>query len=114
LAAASEARLRAFTRLIRVYEDARRAVAYLRAAQGDADTIAPSLYPGRPRRRPTDVSTAVPTEPQAPVAGTGGAAAAPAVGNGTTTNVPAVSPATVAAAVAPQRGAPASEDPFLS
>jgi hypothetical protein len=47
VAAASEARLRAFTQLIRVYEDARRAVAYLRAAEGDADTIAPSLYPGR-------------------------------------------------------------------
>ena len=50
LAAASEARLRAFTQLIRVYEDARRAVNYLRAPQGDADTIAPSLYPGRERR----------------------------------------------------------------
>lgn len=69
LAAAADHRLRAFTKMLTVYEDARRAVGYLRARQGDADTIAPSLYPGRPRRRgaeepvaaPTDGSNAVPT-----------------------------------------------------
>lgn len=49
VAEATDERLRAFTLLFFAYDDARRAVAYLRAAQGDADDIAPSLYPGRPR-----------------------------------------------------------------
>lgn len=51
ISAAMERRVRAFTLLSRAYEDARRAVAYLRAGAGDADVIAPSLYPGRPRPR---------------------------------------------------------------
>jgi hypothetical protein len=114
VAAASETRLRAFTQLIRVYEDARRAVTYLRAAEGDADTIAPSLYPGRPRRRTTDTVTAAPTDPQTPVAGASSTPAAPAVGNATSTSVPALSPAAVAASVAAQKGAPESKDPFLA
>jgi hypothetical protein len=109
VAAASEARLRAFTQLIRLYEDARRAVAYLRAAEGDADTIAPSLYPGRPRRRVTDTSTPVPADPQTPAAGASNKPAAPVAGNATSTSVPAVSPA-----LAAQKGAPASKDPFLT
>jgi hypothetical protein len=45
-----------------VYEDVRRAVAYLRAREGDADAIAPSLYPGRPRRRQSEADA-----PAAPV-----------------------------------------------
>jgi hypothetical protein len=114
VATASEARLRAFTQLIHVYEDARRAVTYLRAAEGDADTIAPSLYPGRPRRRTTDTVAAAPTDPQVPAAGASTTLAAPGVGNATSTTVPALSPAAVAAAVAAQKGAPASKDPFLS
>jgi hypothetical protein len=63
LAAAADHRLRAFTKMLTVYEDARRAVGYLRARHGDSDSIAPSLYPGRPRRRPTDESTTTPAEP---------------------------------------------------
>lgn len=70
LAAAVDIRLRAFTRFISVYEDARRAVGYLRAPYGDADTIAPSLYPGRPRRRNTEDTA---TDPVAPVGTTPGA-----------------------------------------
>ncbi len=62
VADAMDQRTRAFTLLAIVYEDARRAVAYLRAAAGDADSIAPSLYPGRPRPRKA------PTESQAPAA----------------------------------------------
>ncbi len=53
VAAASEVRMRAFTKLTQVYDDTRRAVGYLRAPQGDADKIAPTLYPGRPKRRPS-------------------------------------------------------------
>jgi hypothetical protein len=54
VAAATDQRLRAFTLVLRTYEDARRAVNYLRARQGDADAIMPSLYPGRPRRRQSE------------------------------------------------------------
>jgi hypothetical protein len=79
LAAAAERRLRAFTKMLDVYEDGRRAIGYLRGRQGDADSIAPSLYPGRPRRRateepapvgtePTTGTTPVPTPPAAPPA----------------------------------------------
>lgn len=60
-AAAADHRLRAFTKLLAVYEDARRAVGYLRSRQGDADSIAPSLYPGRPRRRNTTEPASTPT-----------------------------------------------------
>jgi hypothetical protein len=43
-------RQKAFTLFLRTYEDARRAVAYLRAEQEDADDVAPSLYANRGRR----------------------------------------------------------------
>lgn len=49
--AASERRRRAFTIFARAYKDAQRAVAYLRADYGDADEIAPPLFPGRPPKR---------------------------------------------------------------
>jgi hypothetical protein len=48
---ARDLRTRAFTRLLRVYEDTRRALRYLSATPRKADEIAPSLYPGRPRRK---------------------------------------------------------------
>jgi len=51
LATVTDDRLRAFTLVFRTYEAARRAVGYLRARQGDANTIVPALHPGRPRRR---------------------------------------------------------------
>ncbi|MEY4549830.1 MAG: hypothetical protein RL685_6025 [Pseudomonadota bacterium] len=44
-------RQKAFTLFIRTYEEARRAVLYLRAAQGDADEIAPSFYALRSGKR---------------------------------------------------------------
>jgi hypothetical protein len=46
LAAAAELRTRAFALVLHTYEEARLAVAYLRRREGDADTIAPSLYSG--------------------------------------------------------------------
>jgi hypothetical protein len=61
IADAMEQRVRAFTLLSRAYEDARRAVAYLRAGTGDADVIAPSLYPGRPRPRKSGADAREPT-----------------------------------------------------
>ena len=47
VAAAAEQRVRAFTLTLRVYEDVRRAIGYLRAREADADTIAPSLFTGK-------------------------------------------------------------------
>ena len=44
-------RMRAFTWLVRAYTEVRRAICYLRFHQGDADTIIPSLYEKRTRRR---------------------------------------------------------------
>jgi hypothetical protein len=45
--AAAQIRAKAYTLLADAYEDARRAVQYLRARHGDAHDIAPSLYAGR-------------------------------------------------------------------
>jgi hypothetical protein len=58
-------RARAFRLVVRTYHQARRAVAYLRWDEGDADAIAPSLFAARRKRR--DV------EPGAPADGGGGA-----------------------------------------
>jgi hypothetical protein len=44
-------RVRAFTLLSRTYDEARRAVAYLRWHEEDADRIAPALYVSRPSGR---------------------------------------------------------------
>ena len=112
VAAATDDRLRAFTLVLRTYEDARRAVKYLRGRQGDADSIMPSLYPGRPRQRQSD-----PTEPNTPKApsdgpGTSGTASKPADVNAIQA-VPAVAPEASTAVAATPKNAPASKDPFL-
>ena len=108
--AAAELRQRAFTLLLLTYEGARAAVQYLRARHGDADTIAPSLYPGRPRRRPARA-----------VQGATSAHAADSTAGSMRSlddhaaSGPFVSPA--AAGAADQRGSEASEaseHPFLS
>lgn len=68
---AARLRQKAFTLFARAYDDARRAVVYLRDAQGDADEIAPSLYAGRGggRRRtpdgPAPQTSNAPSEPPA-------------------------------------------------
>ena len=98
VAAVAEARTRAFTVFSNAYDDARRAILYLRWHEKDADDIAPSLYSGRggSRKRSTESEpvadiTAETAEPAAhgaavvdsPAAGVGGAgsvsAAAPTV-----------------------------------
>jgi hypothetical protein len=68
-------RQRAFTLFLRAYDDARRAVHYLRAKIGDAETIAPSLYAGRAVRRRGEESEETPE--QAPNADAPAAAAQP-------------------------------------
>lgn len=114
LAAVTDQRLRAFTLVLRTYEDARRAVNYLRARQGDADTIIPSLYPGRPRRRPSDVTDpAHPNTPNDAPGGTGSTKAGAPLDATTTQPLPAVTAAAGAAPAAAPKNAPASKDPFL-
>ena len=51
VAEVTDLRLRAYTKLLIAYDDARRAIQYLRAEAGDADDIAPGLHAGRPGRR---------------------------------------------------------------
>ena len=51
LAALTEERMRAFTLLLKVYDEARSAVSYLRRHEGDVDSIAPLLYTGKSTRR---------------------------------------------------------------
>jgi hypothetical protein len=51
IAAAADIRTRAFTQFVRAYDNARRAIIYLRWHEGDADIIAPSLYAGRSNGR---------------------------------------------------------------
>lgn len=46
-AEAADQRRRAFTLFFRAYDETRRALAYLRWHEGDADLLAPSLYKGR-------------------------------------------------------------------
>jgi len=58
--ATTDARARAYTLFTRAYDDARRAIIYLRWHEGDADTIAPSLHPGRSasKKKPSDETNA--------------------------------------------------------
>ncbi len=56
-------RQKAFTLFVRAYDEARRAVLYLRAKAGDADSIAPSLYQGRAGRRRSGDEDVTPPPP---------------------------------------------------
>ena len=80
LAAATEQRMRAFTLTMRTYEETRRAVAYLRARHGDADTIAPSLYTGKGRRKSEPEPAEAPIPAPVPAPAPALAAPAPAPG----------------------------------
>lgn len=66
VAEATDLRQRAYTLLLQTYDDARRAVTYLRADEGDADDIAPALHPGRPRKRGDQASGPTPAPGPAP------------------------------------------------
>lgn len=114
---ATDQRLRVFTLTLRAYEEARSAVAYLRRREGDAESIAPTLYTGRPRHRSTDKPT-----PDVPTTGVATDKPKPEpapVPTGATTVDPAGSSASKAAErspakVAPPNGDPGSHGPFVS
>lgn len=67
-------RRRAYTLMVRAYDEARRMVAFVRWHEGDADAIAPSLYAGRRRKRsrasavPVAIEEFAPSAPSAPSA----------------------------------------------
>lgn len=81
LADAAKDRQRAFTAFVAVYKEAQRALRYVRAPFGDADTVAPSLWTGQSGRsasEPPPASTpapvaATPTAPEAAKPVTNGA-----------------------------------------
>jgi len=71
ISAATDLRIRAFTLLLRTYEHVRRFVSFLRYHEEDLETIAPTLYAGRPRRKPSEQPNVPGTQPPAtPTAGT--------------------------------------------
>ena len=59
----TDQRLRAYNKLVDVYETIQLAVAFLRGRRNTADTIVPNLHPGRPgpRNKPTDEPPAPPS-----------------------------------------------------
>jgi hypothetical protein len=87
-AAAAEMRLRAFTLFSCAYDDARRAVIFLRWHEGDADTIAPSLYAGRSNGKKKPAANNSQNTPAAAPTTTAGAA---------TPTPPVVAPASLTA-----------------
>lgn len=74
VAAAADMRVRAFTLFTRAYDNVRRAIIYLRWHEGDADSIAPSLYVGRSNGKKKPATDDKPNAPTpAPVTTSGGA-----------------------------------------
>jgi hypothetical protein len=80
-AKSTDMRVRAFTLFTRTYDDARRAVGFLRWKRADVDDIIPSLYAGRSNGRTGTAkkaaevgantpSTAVPTATESPATAT--------------------------------------------
>jgi hypothetical protein len=88
---ASLLRQKAFGLFLRAYEDARRAVTYLRHYAGDADEIMPSLYAGRGGRRPREDGTDEP-EPAVTPLPPGSQIPSPAIDN--SDGLPVTSPFT--------------------
>jgi hypothetical protein len=86
--AAALLRQQAFTLFTQAYDEARRAIGFLRWHPGDGDTIAPSLWAGRNTRKSAEPAPAEPADPptatDSPVKPTTGTA---------TTTVPTVTPA---------------------
>jgi hypothetical protein len=116
-AAVTEARSRAFTLFLRIYDHVRRGVAFVRWEGKGFESIAPNLYAGRgSKRRPSD-PTQIDGELSAtgtPVAGT------PAAGTPATGVTPPVAGAVATATTAAAKAAAApaglhspEEDPFL-
>jgi hypothetical protein len=97
----AELRARAYTFFIRTYDEVRRAIAFVRWDEGDADSIAPSLAAGRTRRSANEV-TVPPTPIATPAAPVTASPVAP---------VPTPTPVAPAAPAAP--GMP-GEQPFVT
>jgi hypothetical protein len=66
LTAATLLRQQAFTLFSSAYDEARRAISFLRWNHGDVDQIAPSLFAGRGGRKPVDVAPSEPAVPSPP------------------------------------------------
>ncbi|MGK4007893.1 hypothetical protein WMF31_35080 [Sorangium sp. So ce1036] len=99
---AADRRARAFALLVHAYDQTRRAVAYLRWDEGDADAIAPSLYKGRGGRAASSSDTAAAPEDTAAPDG----AATPAAPGAATPAAPgAATPAAPGAATPAAPGA---------
>ena len=75
VAEVTDLRLRAYTMLLTVYDDTRRAIQYLRSKSDDADDIAPPLHPGRPKRRKSEPEVTTPPSPPAAVVPANGSSA---------------------------------------
>jgi hypothetical protein len=96
LAAMVEERMRAFTVVIKVWEEARAAIGYLRRDQEDLESIAPNLYTGKALRTKAsepEVSgnPATGTPSTGTPAGGGSSTSSPATGGSTSTGAPLTS-----------------------
>jgi hypothetical protein len=103
VAASGAHRQRAFTLLVKTYDQVRRAVSFLRWNDGDVESIAPSLYAGRAARRKTSEPSPTPTTDVAQAAPTNGASSvviAPPAALGAAPSGTAVNAQSPAAAVA--------------
>ena len=99
LAKSADMRVRAFTLFTRTYDDARRAVGFLRWKEADVDNIIPSLYAGRSNGRSTTTKKATEAVPNTKTE------TAEAPGSGVTA-VPVEGSAATAAAAAARSGGP--------
>lgn len=107
---ATDIRLRAYTMLLRAYDEVRRAVTFLRWSHNDADAIAPSLFAGRTRRKTPSVPAPVPDNPVVPPAGTASKSPQPAGGKPTNPGEPGAAQSVPGASPKSMPGG----DPFLS
>jgi hypothetical protein len=91
VAALTEERQRAFTQVIKAYDEARAAIAFLRRTEGDAEVITPNLYVANTRRRKAlEPATGKPTDPLSPSPVT--PVPAGSIGAGTGNGAPPASP----------------------
>ncbi|MGE5783152.1 MAG: hypothetical protein ACM3ZE_01120 [Myxococcales bacterium] len=111
---ATDLRNRAFTLFNAAYDDARRAIIYLRWHDGDADTVTPSLYAGRGgSKRKSEADSGTSDGESVPPPDASGVNAAPQ--RGTTSTSSPTSPATSSGTNAGRTAADvAASGPFVS
>jgi len=88
VAQTTDARLRAYTLLVNTYDDARRALSYLRRQAGDAERIAPTLFGPRNSKKKESSEVDVATEPATQSATAEGTPQQAAMGHTQPTAVP--------------------------